>query len=729
MKNTRINLAVLSLPQRTQAVMEFFITKDGRNKFALSPEDKSDVAVFDFDNPVSFQHWQRYQAQYGKPGILLSVTEQKLPMTVWVQKPVTTQSMLEAATTISRSNSADTQTTSPAIVVSEKPNSLFNSTPQAKQDTVQNEREPDGLKLATLSLPKRTQAVMEFFISNEGRGKFVLSPEDKSDAAVFDFDNHDSLQHWQRYRSLLSKPGILLSVSEQRLPMTVWLQKPVSTQSMLDAAARIRTKSWTVESEISDAKIAAPEPQFNYKLEPESEHKSKQKTFQKSTPAISTPASESQSIASVLKEVTYVPDYSVTNVRKEVFGNEITESKRLKTAPTFADGFIEAASSKPEEEPVPVEPAVEPAIPSTFADEFIEAASSKPEEEPVPVEPAVESVIPSTFADEFIEAASSKPEEEPVHVEPAVEPVIASTFADEFIEVASSKPEEEPVPVLTIDPAPLPTPSKTMGDPTVTIEESLGTSSLESELKRNFDESPVVSHSTNDTTPVASTEEDLRYFGNRKDVSVGDIPRITNLFFNYEDKLISALRETYIVGNRWRSPTRLELNSGFLIFDPIEIRAYLDFPEEMLWDQLKIGQSVNHKISTVGIREYAEIQLKSESLTRIEQFDAFLWKSALLTSIGNLPSGTNLNKVFYLKYRPDMTHLQPIPHDQQIAELWAFRGASLLDTAKILGIPQRYVFAYYNATLAIDLITDDGKLRQEKPGGSVLSSIFKRLSH
>ena len=36
------------------------------------------------------------------------------------------------------------------------------------------------------------------------------------------------------------------------------------------------------------------------------------------------------------------------------------------------------------------------------------------------------------------------------------------------------------------------------------------------------------------------------------------------------------------------------------------------------------------------------------------------------------------------------------------------RGASLLETTELLHIPQRHVFAFYNAALAMDLITADG---------------------
>jgi hypothetical protein len=166
---------------------------------------------------------------------------------------------------------------------------------------------------------------------------------------------------------------------------------------------------------------------------------------------------------------------------------------------------------------------------------------------------------------------------------------------------------------------------------------------------------------------------------------------------------------------------------GCIVFEPIENRAYIDFTEEALLKRSMVNLHGGFKVGTVGIQEFAEIQQRIDGLTCLDHIDSTLWKIGMVTAKGRLPVGTNLNKVFYLKHRPDMTHLQPTPSNLRIAELWATRGASLLDTARILDIPQRYVFAYYNATLAIDLVTDDGKLRQENANNGVFSKILKRL--
>ncbi|MEJ2620689.1 MAG: hypothetical protein P8163_10615 [Candidatus Thiodiazotropha sp.] len=82
---------------------------------------------------------------------------------------------------------------------------------------------------------------------------------------------------------------------------------------------------------------------------------------------------------------------------------------------------------------------------------------------------------------------------------------------------------------------------------------------------------------------------------------------------------------------------------------------------------------------------------------------AFIWQLALWASRGRLPSGTNLNQPIYLKRWPNFSRLVVTPHALAISALWIKQPRSLLDTAISLGIPQRYVFAFYSAANAVQL--------------------------
>ncbi|MEY2689074.1 MAG: hypothetical protein RL375_3272, partial [Pseudomonadota bacterium] len=93
----RLKVVLLSLPPRTQAVLDFFIANTGRSSFTAASEDSADAAVFDHDHPASRAHWQHFVQQRGKPGIVLSIQPQQLPRTVHVAKPITPAALLAAA--------------------------------------------------------------------------------------------------------------------------------------------------------------------------------------------------------------------------------------------------------------------------------------------------------------------------------------------------------------------------------------------------------------------------------------------------------------------------------------------------------------------------------------------------------------------------------------------------------------------------------------------------------
>jgi len=94
---TRLKVALLSLPPRTQAVLDFFFSSSGRSTFAPSGEDIADVAIFDFDTLESRQHWEAFRARSGRPGVALSTQPQQVEGAVWVPKPVTPAALLAAA--------------------------------------------------------------------------------------------------------------------------------------------------------------------------------------------------------------------------------------------------------------------------------------------------------------------------------------------------------------------------------------------------------------------------------------------------------------------------------------------------------------------------------------------------------------------------------------------------------------------------------------------------------
>ena len=123
---------------------------------------------------------------------------------------------------------------------------------------------------------------------------------------------------------------------------------------------------------------------------------------------------------------------------------------------------------------------------------------------------------------------------------------------------------------------------------------------------------------------------------------------------------------------------------------------------------------MGYALSAVARLPLREIDVKIELLVDAPQFphaaegietlDAFLWKLALWASRGRLPLGTDLNTPLVLKRWPNLTRLLTPPHATRIAGLWAREPIVLSQSITMLGIPQRYVFAFYSACVVHDIV-------------------------
>lgn len=533
------------------------------------------------------------------------------------------------------------------------------------------------LKVAFLSLPPRTHAVLEYFIASTGQGDFQLSLDDASDAAVFDYDNPESRLHWERYHAALDKPGILLSVVEQQVAKTVWVHKPVTPGSMLEAAARIKAGAWCVVPHLP-AVTSAPEER-------------------RPTPIAQVKPATAVAPASKLTELHATPVSPPPHPHPESRG------------PTVPPGAVPEAMHVSVKQTSPGVEALPSAAPATRPVAHTSARS------PGPVRGIVHQrkrrggwlrrlfVLLGTLGRRKVRASVAAPEVESVSTGASVtaiekrEPVSgaeAAGLSPEPTVVADSQLADD-ISAKTAESLEL-TPASAA--PEVTAPLAGAAPEAAGELAPRLKAMP---------TP-AEMEDAPLFCGTRDDLASAEIPRTAELFYPYDYYLVSALREAYLVGTKWRSPTRLDLDLGCLIFVPAENRAYLDFPEEALFEQWVVSQPRRHKVRMVGVQEFAGLQERLDSLTRLDRFDATLWKLGMTTAKGRLPVGTDVTKAFFLKSWPNMTRLQRSPFSLRIAALWATRGASLLETARILEIPQRYVFAFYNAALATDIVTEDG---------------------
>lgn len=228
--------------------------------------------------------------------------------------------------------------------------------------------------------------------------------------------------------------------------------------------------------------------------------------------------------------------------------------------------------------------------------------------------------------------------------------------------------------------------------------------------------------------PVAELVDEPLLCGTRDDLSEDELSSRADLRYTLDATALSALIEAYLVGLKWQVPTQVEFPQGVLVVDTTQNLAYIDF-DQSLWSEL-VSRPLPKRPKTRAIsrQEFAEMSARWADRVTVARLDALLWRAGLETSVGRLPTGVSLQKPVFLKHWPNLTRVHNTPHAMRIAALWATRGAGLLETVSTLKVAQRHVFAFYNAALALDLITDDDtQVRRAQRRGAKNKGLLRRL--
>ena len=203
----------------------------------------------------------------------------------------------------------------------------------------------------------------------------------------------------------------------------------------------------------------------------------------------------------------------------------------------------------------------------------------------------------------------------------------------------------------------------------------------------------------------------------------GDLDEINNqkevasISYNLSDHLQNVFLTQIKAGVNSEHASRIKYRDLFIVLDHTRDKVYCDFS---LTDDRFAALSVlelnpdDLKIHVLDSSEIKAYRLKAEqNPNRAHSFESFIWSTSLLTSKGRLQAGTQINKQVGLKAWPNLTRMELMPHAMQIAAVFSKQPGSLLEMPKWIDIDQRYVFAFYNAALALDMIeTDAAKLKK-----------------
>jgi len=164
---------------------------------------------------------------------------------------------------------------------------------------------------------------------------------------------------------------------------------------------------------------------------------------------------------------------------------------------------------------------------------------------------------------------------------------------------------------------------------------------------------------------------------------------------------------------------RLKFKDLIIVIDHTKNKIYCNTP--LTDDEYPIlcSNEIDPKDVKIHDLDYSEERLYQSKMEknsdRTHSFESFIWTTSMLTARGRLPVNTNITKPVGLKTWPNLTRVELIPHAMNMAAVFSKHPGSLLDVTKWLKIEQKYVFAFYNAALSLDMIEFDAKkLKQVK---------------
>ncbi len=263
----------------------------------------------------------------------------------------------------------------------------------------------------------------------------------------------------------------------------------------------------------------------------------------------------------------------------------------------------------------------------------------------------------------------------------------------------------------------------------------------ETKLKENKKTEASIKTKVKISKPVVSLKEKQKRWdklcGIAEDIKNPQTWKSEVTLYTPENYLISSLQDALRLAIQSQQMVQIKYQSTIIYFIPKTLQTYCNV--SMLSDDfVELCKTPIKKTDVViGIMNEKTVEQannllleKSESLYDLE---GFIWTAMLLTSSGKLHRNVDIKKRIMLRHWPNLTRIETFPHVVRISALWSNDAFNMLEIAHNLNIPQRYVFAFYNAACALGLMEHSpDKLKtymqhSEKKETSKNRSLFSRL--
>ncbi len=678
-RRTPIKVAMLSLPPRTQSLLEYFFANAGRASFSVAVEEQAETAIFDLDTAGSREHWGLFHSRTGRPGIALAVKPQDVPGALWVQKPITPAALLAAAATLQAGHlgvsrapapvpaALDDGMATPSVDSSPVPAALPSSAEQALTTLEASPRAPVTAEPASAAAENTSVAATDPTISpasNEPAAEYPASADPAASVAEGGVDPAATRSE-DPLGSMLASAAAQMPVADidpARLAAAL-TPAPVAQVHPADPMLALGdSPTPVVEPIATPSTIPGPTPSPSVAPMPSDTGGFRgmlRRLFggsTRSTPARNTAVEPRQ------PGVTTASGAAAKSVDRadkpsDDAKDEAGRGERSPAGWPDADSTWTTPSQLPDEASALDADASSPS--TTQALSLIDLADT-PRAEPVAPAPG------DSQPEDGSQAHPRLPDE--------------STSSETQAVNASAQGTDQPAPAAEQHSAE--PPAAAIKLTFLDVEPAPAVQAAVPALPTHA--APAVATPSVDTAPAEG-------------------------IFDPEACLIGPLREAFMVAAKWQVPTQFECALGPVVVDAERNEAHLGFPCEQMVALAARPLGKRGKVHTLSAGEYTRFKQKAEdgSLTRV-RLDDLLWRVGIACGQGRLPARTERGRTVFLSQWPNLTRLMALPQAPRVAALWALRGASVNETAALLSIKPRDVVDFYNGAWALNLVTEDG---------------------
>jgi len=194
------------------------------------------------------------------------------------------------------------------------------------------------------------------------------------------------------------------------------------------------------------------------------------------------------------------------------------------------------------------------------------------------------------------------------------------------------------------------------------------------------------------------------YVGSAPDIDADNREQVAHARYDVQQWFQGHLRKACQQAQDIGLPVHISSRWGNLLIEPSRHTVATDLSESRLRALCLIPIAASDlQIETCLSRADIINRTPLEALGPEQSIDTFRWRVALWTSRGRIPLETHLKSPVFLRHWPNLTQLVRPPHALRIAALWTSRPLGLVQTADLLDIPQRHVFAFYTAVWSLGL--------------------------